>query len=1091
MNRYTKTILWGLLLVCTLSAKTQNLRFQHLSVQQGLSDNRVFCILQDREGFMWIGTESGLNKYDGYNFTTYYPDPNDTKNSLQHNFITDLQEDRKGRLWIETFDGGLHEIDKRTGKITSYPVDSIYSQWDLCMSIYEDKSGIFWIGSHLGLLRFDPDTKKFTKYPFAGKNNQHNVHYVTEDHKGRLWLGTKVGIYEFDRKTEKFISFSHEFGQEKEQSWVISMFTDSDGDIWFGRQNVGVYRFNPESEPVQIERYNPKGLIHSDPGWNGFHESENGVIWLSTNHGLQVMEKKTNLVSTYKSNYLVPGSLTSDIVRCVYHDRMGNFWVGTTSGINKISANAKPFHTLQILPNSSMIRPDENNIQSVLEDKNGSVWVNTLKGLYLVKPQTVSGTKALSISLEGLRDQKAGHTLYNLLVSTVYQDRSGRVWLGTSNGLRLFDARKNRFVSYPSQSSITSISEDTSGKLWVGGYKAGNDREIALFDPNSGQYKYYLYNPRDTSGFTGINDLLFSRSGDVFIATKTTGMISFNPETKKIIYYTPHKGSPGEINDRNVYDIYEDKNGIIWAGTNKGGLNRFDPSTKRFSSYTTVDGLPSNHIISIISDDTGNLWLGTNKGISRFSTSTKSFHNFNQDDGLSENHFNQGSVAAGNGRLLFGSSNGITIIYPDQFKENREPPPVYITGFKVLDKSRNLPDGYSKLSYKENFFSFDFVALNYNASNKNQYAYQLVGVDNDWIVTNRRFASYTNIPPGKYTFRVKASNNDAVWNEQGTSLSITILPPWWRTWWAYILYGFLLLTGILLFDRFRRRQLIAKEKERAREKELAQAREIERAYVELKQTQAQLIQSEKMASLGELTAGIAHEIQNPLNFVNNFSEVNSELITEMKEEISKGNLDEVRLIANDIEENEQKIMHHGKRADAIVKGMLQHSRSNTGQKESTDINALADEYLRLSYHGLRAKDKSFSANFKVDFDQSISRLNIVPQDIGRVLLNLYNNAFFAVAEKKKESGNGYEPLVTVSTKKARDQVVIQIADNGNGVPHKIMDKIFQPFFTTKPTGQGTGLGLSLSYDIIKVHGGEINLKTKEGDGSEFTIHLPG
>src|SRR6185436_8836521 len=259
---------------------------------------------------------------------------------------------------------------------------------------------------------------------------------------------------------------------------------------------------------------------------------------------------------------------------------------------------------------------------------------------------------------------------------------------------------------------------------------------------------------------------------------------------------------------------------------------------------------------------------------------------------------------------------------------------------------------------------------------------------------------------------------------------------------------------------------------------------------ELKAEQHQLIQSEKMASLGELTAGIAHEIQNPLNFVNNFSEVNKELLAEMKTEIDSGNFTEAKNIANDIEDNEEKITFHGKRADAIVKSMLQHSRSSSGKKEPTDINSLADEYLRLAYNGLRAKDKNFNAKFEKEFDNSIGKINIISQDVGRVLVNLINNAFYAVSEKKKQVGDNFDPTVTVTTKNLGDKVELRVIDNGNGIPQKALDKIFQPFFTTKPTGQGTGLGLSLSYDIVKAHGGELKVETKEGEGSEFIIQLP-
>jgi two-component system, NtrC family, sensor kinase len=298
-------------------------------------------------------------------------------------------------------------------------------------------------------------------------------------------------------------------------------------------------------------------------------------------------------------------------------------------------------------------------------------------------------------------------------------------------------------------------------------------------------------------------------------------------------------------------------------------------------------------------------------------------------------------------------------------------------------------------------------------------------------------------------------------------------------------------------QEIQKRELIAQQKVELERQVVERTSELKQSLEELKSTQSQLIQSEKMASLGELTAGIAHEIQNPLNFVNNFSDVNQELLIEMKDEIEKGNSDEAKAIANDVIENEQKINHHGKRADAIVKGMLQHSRQSSGKKEPTDINALADEYLRLSYHGLRAKDKTFNAELKTDFDGTIGKINVIPQDIGRVLLNLFNNAFYAVSERQKAEGGKlnaerhYQPSVFVTTVKCDDKVQIIVKDNGNGIPQKIVDKIFQPFFTTKPTGEGTGLGLSLAYDIIKAHGGSLKVESKEGEGSEFVIQLPG
>jgi two-component system NtrC family sensor kinase len=314
-----------------------------------------------------------------------------------------------------------------------------------------------------------------------------------------------------------------------------------------------------------------------------------------------------------------------------------------------------------------------------------------------------------------------------------------------------------------------------------------------------------------------------------------------------------------------------------------------------------------------------------------------------------------------------------------------------------------------------------------------------------------------------------------------------------QRWWIFTIAGALFSTMVLLFIMYRNNKqkqeannLLSQQKEEIN----IQKNKIEKTLADLKATQSQLIQSEKMASLGELTAGIAHEIQNPLNFVNNFSEVNKELLEELEQEIDNGNFGEIKALTKDIKENEEKINHHGKRADAIVKGMLQHSRSSSGIKEPTDINKLTDEYLRLAYHGLRAKDKSFNATMKTDFDESIGAINIIPQDIGRVILNLITNAFYVVDEKKKSGIENYEPIVSVNTKKVGETVQVIVKDNGNGIPQKVLDKIFQTFFTTKPTGQGTGLGLSLSYDIVKAHGGELIVETKEGDGTEFCIILP-
>ncbi|MES1223408.1 MAG: ATP-binding protein, partial [Bacteroidota bacterium] len=461
------------------------------------------------------------------------------------------------------------------------------------------------------------------------------------------------------------------------------------------------------------------------------------------------------------------------------------------------------------------------------------------------------------------------------------------------------------------------------------------------------------------------------------------------------------------------------------------------------------------------------------------------------------------SIVSADGRVMVLGIGGLIELDPGFIRKNETPPLVSVNQMLVDDSSYHASSA-SIVPPGNHRYIFDYSALSFIAPEKNKIRFRLVGYDDKWInsVGDQR-AFYTNLPPGGYHFEVMGSNNDGLWSKEAASFSFYVKPFFYQTLWFKM--GLAVISLLALWFIIRWRTAAARKKNSWLEKQvslrtdelkksneaiLTQKQEIEQALEKLKETQSQLIQAEKMASLGELTAGIAHEIQNPLNFVNNFSEVSNELIGEMKTELATGNLQQATEIANDISQNLEKINHHGKRADAIVKGMLQHSRSGSGQKEPTDLNALCDEYLRLSYHGIRAKESSFNAAVKTDFDNTIGEINVIPQDWGRVLLNLYNNAFYAVNEKQKQKAMGYEPTVSVSTKKAGDSIFIHIRDNGNGIPPNLVDKIFQPFFTTKPTGQGTGLGLSLVYDIVKAYRGQITVDTKEGEGSAFIISLP-
>ncbi|MCW3118954.1 MAG: hypothetical protein JWM28_3036, partial [Chitinophagaceae bacterium] len=592
--------------------------------------------------------------------------------------------------------------------------------------------------------------------------------------------------------------------------------------------------------------------------------------------------------------------------------------------------------------------------------------------------------------------------------------------------------------------------------------------------------------------------------------------------------------------------ILVDKYGRIWIGTDKG-IYIADTKQGTLTNITTTQGLTNNRVLSLL-EYNSSVIAGTNNKISIITAPVPAYVTGRTDTSnrrweITRLHKSEGLIKETNswstdaitkkGQYLWGD-NGIAVI--NDIKADSDSVATYITGMNVMNKPQYFVNkvslkendslwagdtfyvkgqtpvntGYAdtkrlsrdsvsgtynmpvnlQIPYNQNYIQFQFAQAHLSRQDITWYTYVLEGIDKNWspVTTNTFTENYLNLPFGNYTFKVSSKSISGQWGAPAV-FNFTITPPWYKTWWAYTLFvlcGLVILRAYIIY-RSRRLQ---KENKLLEEKVTLRTKQLQQSLEDLKATQAQLIQSEKMASLGELTAGIAHEIQNPLNFINNFSEVNTELINEMKEEIDKGNSKEVKSIAEDIAANEQKINHHGKRADGIVKGMLQHSRSGNRQKEAANINTIADEYLRLAYHGLRAKDKSFNAIMKTDFDERMADINIIPQDIGRVILNLITNAFYAVTEKKKQMGNGYEPTVSVSTKQIGDKAEVRVRDNGNGVPQRVLDKIFQPFFTTKPTGEGTGLGLSLSYDIIKAHHGELKVQTKEGEFAEFIIQLP-
>ena len=1058
--------------------------------KNSLVSNAALAVSADAEGFIWVGTINGLDRFDAVanKFTHFNHDPKNPE-SLVCDTVFCITTDSDGDVWIGTI-RGLDRYEKKTRKIIHYNIDerlktvlSNDSTGFAISIIYQDKKGMLWIGwgdlntakkdGIGGLASLNKTTGKITRYqynptdPNAISNN--NVNAIYEDSQNNLWIGTiGDGLHILNRETGKFTHYPYDplhpeklsgppLSGIKYGNVITFIKEDSKGKIWIGSRFGGLNMYDPVTKITNhfgtvLEDKTKRFAKDTLNGFSAFGASiafsaKDGLFWISASNG--------NLFNINYSKINMPFTPLNGAGISFYLEEEKNIlWIGSDSGMLRkdIQTGAQKQYKLDPKNKNSLA---SNDPMAVLGDGEGNIWI----GFHNAGVQKLNLATGLFTHYK--HDSANAASMVDDGVHNLYFDKQKNLWIGTHKGVSKMNTATGVCINYKYNSkdssslgngSAHSFAEDKNGNIWI-----GTDNEMNFFDNKTGKFTRYVISAR-------------------------------------------------------TFNVCIDESGKVWAGATNG-LFYFDTQKKYFKKYTDPvfpDGIMP--VYGLLEDNIGQLWVSTNTAIISINQQRNALKIFNADHGISPiNEFFLRNFKTKDGRLFLGGQKGFYSFMPEEIDNTRSTPTLQFTNLRIsngnviIGESNILSAPIWKtdaitLAHDQNTFSFEFTALDYKNPGEIKFLYKLENYDNDWrdIGTEKKVVFY-NIPPGKYKLHIKAINS--IGSAVQKSMAITITPPWWKTWWAYLLYALLVILSGYLIYKYQKHYIITKERERTQQKELAQAKEIEKAYTELKSTQSQLIQSEKMASLGELTAGIAHEIQNPLNFVNNFSEVNMELIGELRirNEELKIEDQEVKELLSNISQNSEKINHHGKRADAIVKGMLQHSRSSSGAKEPTDINALCDEYLRLSYHGLRAKDKSFNATIKTDFDTTLEKINVIPQDIGRVVLNLLTNAFYAVAQQttnynlQSENLKGtdaYDPTVSISTNKVGNKIEIRVTDNGGGIPQKVLDKIFQPFFTTKPTGQGTGLGLSLSYDIVKAHGGELKVETKEGEGSTFIIQLP-
>ncbi len=1069
---------------------SENARYdiQQLNIDQGLQNQWIGAMFQDKDGYLWIGTAgSGVSRFDGKSFVVYA-----TQNGLLSNDIRSIFQDSKGDFWFGHIRSGVSHFDGKN--FTTYSkTEGLAGDW--VWKIIEDKAGNIWFATNGGVSKLAPSKDNtgatLTNYTTNEGLSNNDVSSILEDKAGNLWFTTAEGINKFDGKS--FIHFTTKQGLVNDS--INCIMQDKAGALWFGTRR-GVSKLDGNAFinfPFQFSTAN--GLSNNDV--STIMEDKSGKIWLGTlGSGLFNYDGKRVIHISEEEGLsfnLIPKN-------GILEDRSGQLWIST------MGAGANLINTSHFQHFTKADGLADNFITSAYRDRKDNLWFSSITAIN--KYNEAGQTKNI--------------TQYPFSYSfATFEDKEGNHWFGTTRGLIKYDG-KSYFhfgtaegISVP---DVRSILQDSRGHLWFGGNGGG----ITRYEPPKDGKLAAFFHYTETEGYINraTNSIREDKSGNIWFAASGTGVTKYTPavdgQSGTFVHYTAAEGLPSGVSS-----IFADKNGYLWFSSN--GLTKYEPSKQghsgTFTNYTAAQGLPASN--SIFEDKSGIFWITSRKGLSKFDG--KTFLNFTTGEGLSNNILSR-PVEDKDGNLWIPTyGGGVNKMMKNAYNPSQQPPvvslrqlyinealPAYLNSSdstiqKIKFDSVQLYENYPinpKIPSNQNHLGFQYSAMDWHAPTKIKYSFRLLGLDNKWSnPTTETLADYRNLPDGKFIFQVRAIGESGEWSKS-FDYAFTILPPWWKTWWAYIIYALLFLGALRMFSLWRESRL-RKEKEQL--KHMVEERtfelkkkseELTHSLEDLKSTQSQLIQSEKMASLGELTAGIAHEIQNPLNFVNNFSEVNMELIDELKTEVRSlaplemtvKKIEMTEQMIDDIKTNSEKINHHGKRAADIVKGMLQHSRSSSGVKEPTDINALCDEYLRLSYHGLRAKDKSFNATMKTDFEESIGSINIIPQDIGRVVLNLINNAFYAVGVKKSE--DAYMPTVSISTKKIDNKMEIRVTDNGNGIPSSIKEKIFQPFFTTKPTGQGTGLGLSLSYDIVKAHGGELKVETQEGEGSAFTIILP-
>ncbi len=1052
------------------------LKFKHITNEQGLSNSTIETIYQDHRGFIWFGTRDGLNRYDGYQMVVYRYDPKDS-NSISDNYIRYIYEDKDYSLWIGTING-LNQFDPAKNSFTRYKhnaKDPKSLSNNLVNCIYQDRSGQLWIstfGGGVNLLR--PKENGFTHFRHdpnkPGSLSDDRVNYLYEDSYGNFWVGTENGLNLFNKKKGIFTSLQSldNFSSNKSNNVIRVINEDPEGNLLLGTEDNGLIVFD----------YPHSSFTH-------FHHKEKDS-----------------------------SSLASNLVRSILVDKKGNIWIGSVNGgLNLFVESTGTFFHYQNEP-ENIFSLSQRTVSALFEDNQGNMWVGTHRGgVNLYMPNSEKFTL--------YRQEPEPNSLSYNDVKAFREDRFGNIWIGTDGGgLNLFDRKKNIFQHYKydpfnpksiGSNEVLDMMEDSEGNLWVGTWGGG----LCLFDRKNGSFARYLNDLSDNRTISSnfIQKIFEDHNKNLWIATYYGGLNLLDRRTKQFTRIEEDPWHITHLQGSNVVSINEDKTGNIWIGTDDGGLNCLNQATKKFSHYfNNEDKMPDLRIIFIDSkgrlwvgqtglylfdakrnsfipytdkanlssefikgieeDKAGNFWISTSNGLIQFNPENFSFRKYNTADGLQGLEFEaNASLKTKDGEMFFGGVNGFNTFYPENIKINNFIPPVYLTDFQIFNK-KIVPNAKDsplqtdisltkkiKLSYKQSTFSFAFAALNYTALENNQYAYKLEGWDNDWnYVGNERKASYTNLSPGKYTFYVKASNNDGAWNEHGPSVTIIITPPFWNTWWfkALIIAG--IVAGIISFYQFRRKLELRKLEERKKE--------------EMHQVQLQFF------------TNLSHEFRTPLSLILGPLE-------KLQQEESQSPYNHYYKV---IYRNANRLMH-------LINELMDFRKSESGALKlnvmpgnlDLFLNEISEEFSELA---IQKKIK-----YTVLVEEGIKEIWFDRQVLEKIAINLISNSFKYTADggivtvEILRSLNNFKPsfeneLIIKNDYQGKKYIYLRVADNGIGISKESIGHLFERYYKITDSHLGSGIGLAFVKSLTLLHKGTIYVYSERNKGTEIIIGIP-